>query len=171
MSNTTDNPLSVTNLTTQVNGTAVKGIVKNGTVSAYGAINGKKDITPLAIGSTDNQGNSSGLLEISPIIEGNILTYKQELIKNYKGTIAFSHGDHYEYFSTLFQNKMFSHHHFGVQKNIDDHQSIRVAWHTNLNSFEIGYKTKLTTLKFVTDSLSSQKRHSLSFSAGISYLF
>lgn len=63
MSNTTDNPLSVTNLTTQVNGTAVKGIVKNGTVSAYGAINGKKDITPLAIGSTDNQGNYSLTIE------------------------------------------------------------------------------------------------------------
>lgn len=117
------------------------------------------------------QVNSSGVLETSPVIEGNILTYKQELIKNYKGTIAFSHGNHYEYFSTLFQNKMFSHHHLGVQKNIDDHQSIRVAWHTNLNSFEIGYKTKLTTLKLVTDSLSSQKRHSLSVSAGISYLF
>jgi hypothetical protein len=63
ISNTTDNPLPVTNLTTQVNGTAVKGIVKNGTVSAYGAINGKKDITPLATGSTDDQGNYSLTIE------------------------------------------------------------------------------------------------------------
>lgn len=58
-SNTTVDSLSETNLTTQVAGTAVKGIVKNGTVSAYGAINGKKDITPLATGITDDQGNYS----------------------------------------------------------------------------------------------------------------
>lgn len=117
------------------------------------------------------EANSSGVLETSPVLEGNVLTYKQELIKNYKGSITFKHGDHYEFFSTLFQNKIFSHHHLGVQKNIDDNQSIRLAWHTNLNSLEIGYKTKLTTLKLVTDSLPSKKRHALSFSAGISYLF
>jgi len=43
----------------QISGTAIKGVIKNGTVSAYGVADGKKDLSPLGISSTDDQGNYS----------------------------------------------------------------------------------------------------------------
>ena len=44
---------------TIINGTAVKGIVKNGIVKIYGLSNGAKNSEPLATGNTDNNGDYS----------------------------------------------------------------------------------------------------------------
>ena len=59
----TVDPFAATNLTTQVAGSVVKGIVKNGAVHAYGVTDGKKDTTPLATGSTNDQGNYSLIIK------------------------------------------------------------------------------------------------------------
>ena len=48
---------------TIINGTAVKGIVKNGIVKIYGLSNGTKDIEPLVAGKTDSNGDYSLTVE------------------------------------------------------------------------------------------------------------
>ena len=115
--------------------------------------------------------NESGDLDISSVFEGMKLNYQQTLTTNYKASITYTRGDSFEYFSTLFQNEVFSHHHLGIKKYIDNGKTLIFAWHRDLNAFEIGLKTPYANFELVTDSISSKKRHVFNLSLGLSYAF
>lgn len=113
--------------------------------------------------------DSTGGLDTTPILEGRIMDYQQELIKNHKGTINLSKGNDYEYFSSLFKNRFFSHLQIGLKKHLNNNKTLIIAWHKNLKAYEIGIKTPYLEFGLVTDSISSKKSHVFNLNFGFSF--
>lgn len=113
--------------------------------------------------------DSTGGLDTTPMLEGRIMDFQQKLTKNYKGTINFSKGNDYEYFSRLFKNRFFSHLQIGLLKHLNNNNNkLIIAWHKNLKAYEIGIKTPYLKFGLVTDSISIKKSHVFNFNFGLS---
>ncbi|PKG97397.1 hypothetical protein [Paraglaciecola sp. MB-3u-78] len=113
----------------------------------------------------------NGQLDTSPVLEGRVVDYHQELPKKWRGKISYTTETGTNYYTKSYHTRYFSHYQLGLNKPINENNAVFLAWHIQAKAIELGYVMPYGYIRFMTDSWHRKQAHAFALNAGFSLPF